>query len=176
MNQKSIGAILIIVGLLLASFVFITKNKEDAYIEELSQEHGTCFRDDGSCLHADRDYSYLIFGAGLSLALIALGAYLVFFDKTQEVLARHQVQVSSALKEARKDEKFDSFLAGFTPEEQELLKIIKNQDGIKQATLRIKAGMSKTSVSLILSSLEERGVIARKPVGKTNEVYLKKPF
>ncbi|MBU2634069.1 MAG: MarR family transcriptional regulator [Nanoarchaeota archaeon] len=177
MNQKQIGIIIIILGVLLTMFTYVVKIKEDNSINFIVQQQGSCFLDDGTCLHADRDYSLYVFGFILSAALIILGFYLIFFDKTQEILAKHQIEVSSALKEAKKNDgekgKFDAFLSGFNKDEQTVLRAIKEQEGIKQATLRYKIGMSKTGLSLTLKSLEERGIISRKPSGKTNEVFLR---
>lgn len=180
MNQKKIGIIIIILGVLLTLFVYVLKITEDAKTNKIIEQQGTCFLDDGTCLHEDKNEILYIFGWIISIAFIILGIYLMFFDKTQQILARHQVEVSSALKEARKREdekdKFLAFLSGFNEDEQKILKIIKEQEGIKQSTIRYKAGISKTGLSLILKSLEGRGIISRKPSGKTNEVFLKIRF
>jgi DNA-binding MarR family transcriptional regulator len=176
MNQKTIGTIIIIVGVLLAVFVFLAKAKEDSYINNYIKEKGSCYLADGTCLHDTRDYSLYIGGWVLSASLIILGVYLVVFDRTQAALAEHQVKVSSALKEAKEKDEFSAFLAGFTDDEQKVIKAIKEQDGIKQSTLRYRTGMSKTAVSLMLKSLEERDIVSRKDSGKTNEVYLRKKF
>jgi uncharacterized membrane protein len=179
MNQKQIGTIVAIIGILLMIFTILAKNNEDRHIAAFVEKEGTCYAADGTCLH-EQSRNLFLFGGILSAALILLGAYLIFFDKTQKVLAEHQVKVSSALRDFKRQETeketFHAFLAGFSAEEQSVLKAIKEQDGIKQSTLRFRTGMSKSSLSLLLKSLEERGIISRKESGKTNEVFLRKKF
>ncbi len=176
MNQKQIGIILIIIGVLLASFIGLVKEREDNAIRLMVQEKGSCFLDDGTCLHDDRNISLFVIGWIFSGILILLGIYIAFIDNTQKVLAEHQVKVSSALKEVKEKDKFHAFLAGFSKEEQDILKAVKEQDGIKQSTLRYRVGMSKTTLSLILKDLEKKDIIRRKISGKTNQVFLRKKF
>jgi uncharacterized membrane protein len=180
MNQRQIGTILVIAGLLLSVFVYLAKAKEDATINAFIAEKNTCYLADGTCLHDDREYGIYVLGWGISAALFLFGVYLAFFDKTQMVLAEHQVKVASALKEAKRNEsskeKFEAFLAGFTEDERKAISAIHEQDGILQSTLRYRTGLSKSSLSLMLSSLEERQIISRKTAGKTNQVFLRKKF
>lgn len=180
MNQKQIGIILIILGILLSIFVQVAKSNEDFYIKQLMLENDSCFLDDGTCLHADRNITAYVIGWVISGIMVSLGIYLFFFDKTQKQLEQSTIIVSEALKEAKKQEKqkdeFSAFLTGFSSDEQKVLKAIKEQDGIKQSTLRYRTDISKTTLSLMLKSLEERGFIKRKPAGKTNQVYLVKKF
>ncbi len=179
MNQKQIGTILLIIGILLGSLVYVIKYNEDQVINKIIAEQDSCFLEDGTCLHESRNFTFYVFGWIISAALIILGVYLMF-DKTQQVLADHQVKVSSALKEAKEMEKekdeFKAFLSGFDENEQKVIKAIHEQDGIQQSTLRFRVGMSKASLSLMLKSLEDRDIISRKTSGKTNEVYLRKKF
>ena len=180
MNQKQIGAILIAVGVLLSVFVFVMKAREDAAINLVIEQRNSCYLDDGTCLHEDRNLVPFIVGWAVSAAIVLFGLYLVFVGKTQQVLAEHQLMVSSALAEARKVDsekgKFDAFLAGFKKDEQDVIKAVKEQDGILQSTLRFRTGISKSSLSLILKSLESKSVISRKVSGKTNQVFLRKKF
>jgi len=176
MNQKQIGIIILIIGLVLALVVLFVKLQEDKLIESVIAEKDSCYLDDGTCLHEDRNYTLYILGWVLSSGLILLGLYLLIFDSTQKKLAEQQEKVSSALQEASKKDEFKAFLAGFNEEEQKILSAIKEQDGILQSTLRYRTGISKTNLSLLLKSLEERGIISRKEKGKSKEVYLRKKF
>ncbi len=181
MNQKRIGVIIITVGILLALFVYIAKIREDNYINSIIKiQGGSCYLADGTCLHNDRDFTLYILGWALSAALFSLGIYLIFFDKVQRVLAENQLKVSSALEHIVKTEgekdKFEAFLSSFNDEEKSILKAIKEQEGIKQATLRFRTGIAKSTLSLILKSLEEKGIISKRATGKTNELFLIRKF
>src|SRR3989344_8853447 len=175
MNQKQIGIALLAVGILLVVILIASMVKEDYYIKKLTEENnGSCILEDGYCLHEDRSYTLYIYGGIISISLIILGLYLVFFDKTQQTLAAGQQQLASALAESTKKNEFQAFLAGFTEEEQSILKAVHDQDGIQQSTLRYKTGLSKTTLSLMLKSLEQRTIISRTVDGKTNKVFLRK--
>lgn len=180
MNQKQIGIIVLIVGIILSIFVTVIKVRDDNALKLQIMEAGSCFLDDGTCLHDDRDYTLYVFGWILSAALIILGIYLIFFDKTQEILSKNQVSISKALERAKTEDaekkEFNAFLSGFPEEEQRVIKAIFDQDGIKQSTLRFRANVTKSTLSLILKDFEKRNIVSRKKSGKTNEVYLIKKF
>ena len=179
MNQKQIGTVILVVGILLAVFVFFVKAREDMALKLIVDQRGSCYLEDGTCLH-DQSSLFFVFGVVLTVAMIVLGIYLLFFDKTQQILAKHQIEVSSALKEAKIQEKskdeFTAFLAGFSDDEQKVLKAIHDQEGILQSTLRYRTGISKASLSLMLKSFEDRDIISRKISGKSNQVFLRKRF
>ncbi len=180
MNQKQIGIIIFILGILLAVAVQITKSNEDFYIKQLMLENDSCFLDDGTCLHADRNITAYVIGWVISGILLSFGIYLIFFDKTQKKLEERTLIVSKALEEAKKQEKqkdeFHAFISGFSEDEQKVLKAVKDQEGIKQSTLRYKTDISKTTLSLMLKSLEERKIITRKPYKKTKKVFFVQKF
>ena len=179
MNQRQIGGIVTVIGILLAVVVAVVKFQEDATIDRLIEQQGSCYLEDGTCLH-ERSPVMFIVGSVLSGALIVLGVYLFFFDRTQRALAEHQVKVSSALQAAQEKEKekdeFQAFLAAFSKDEQDVLRAVREQEGILQSTLRFRTGISKTALSLMLRSLEDRAFIHREEAGKTKKVYLKKKF
>ncbi|MFC1691751.1 helix-turn-helix transcriptional regulator [Nanoarchaeota archaeon] len=177
MNQKQIGIILIIAGIVLAGIVFGIKAKEDAYISTFIQQEGTCYLDDGTCLHEDRDFTVYVIGWVFSGVLILFGVYIGFIDKTQQVLAEHQIKVSSALKEHKQleldEEKFSILLKGLDVDEKKVVKAVKEQDGITQQTLRLRTDLHKSKLSIILDGLEKKNLIKRVAKGKTKQVFLK---
>ncbi|MFH1408297.1 MAG: MarR family transcriptional regulator [Nanoarchaeota archaeon] len=181
MNQRQTGFVIIIFAVILASLVTGIKLRQDALLDKIIEERGgNCFLDDGTCLHNDRDTPLMIIGYVLSSALALVGMYLIFFDRTQKKLTEENKELVDSLKSAAKNqtqkEKFDAFLAGFTDDEKLVLKAIKEQDGITQATLRFRTGMSKAGLSQMLKSMESRELISRKPEGKTNKVFLRKNY
>jgi len=56
---------------------------------------------------------------------------------------------------------------------KEDMELVKEQDGITQNTLRLRANFSKAKLSYVLTELEKRGLVRRVPHGKTLEVHLR---
>ena len=176
MNQKQLGFSLILIGILLTGFIYFAKEREDSYVKQVIDEQGgICYLADGTCLH-EREYTIYYFGGILAAAIVILGVYLIFFNKGQELLLKQHKEIASALTEAKEKDAFQAYLAGFSEEEQKVLNAIREQEGIQQSTLRYRTGIAKTSLSLLLKSLEERGVISKKEHAKTNQVFLIKKF
>ena len=175
MNQKQLGLTLICLGLLLTLFIYLAKEREDFYVDTIIESQGGVCYVDGTCLH-EREYMVYYFGGILSAALLILGVYLIFFSKSQELLLQQHKEVASALKDAQEKDAFHAYVAGFSQEEQKVLRAVREQEGIQQSTLRYRTGIAKTSLSLLLKSLEERGVISKKEHGKTNQVFLVRKF
>ncbi|MEM4268262.1 MAG: hypothetical protein QXK37_05540 [Candidatus Woesearchaeota archaeon] len=178
MNQREISIVLISIGFLLAIFVYYLKIEQEKHINLIVDKTGTCFLEDGTCLHEQSNTMYII-GWVFSGIITFFGVFL-FFDKTQKMLAEQQIKISAALKDAvekdkQKDE-FSAYLSAFSSEEQMVIKAIHEQEGILQSTLRYRTGMSKAGLSILLKSLEERGIVSKKPKGKTNQLFLRKRF
>lgn len=57
-------------------------------------------------------------------------------------------------------------------DEQLILKIVAEEDGIGQREIQRKTDFSKTKVSKVLSELEKRGVIRKETIGKKNRIFL----
>jgi len=170
MDNKKIGIVLLIVGIILASSTFLIKYKEDTLMDKIIDEQGSCFLDDGTCLHSDRDITFYIVGWVFSAIIIALGAYLVFFEKSQkEILNTLEKQKHIQVEE----EKFDILLKGLNEDEKTILKAIKEQDGIEQHTLGLRTDLHKSKLSIVLTDLEKKNLISRKEKGKTKQVFLK---
>ena len=175
MNQRQIGILVLIIGIIFAIFMFGMKEQADEKVDIILNETGACFTPEGACLHQENNKIYL-FGGIPAVALIILGLYLTFFDKTYQLFLQQQESLNNELVAAKQKDEFKAYLAGFTPEEQSILKAVREQEGIKQNTLRLRVGMSKAMLSILLNSLEKRDILTKKKSGKTNEVYLRKKF
>ncbi len=105
-----------------------------------------------------------------SAVLIALGLYLVFFEKSQkEILSTLEKQKHIQVEE----EKFDILLKGLSEDEKKVVNAVKEQDGITQQTLRLRTDMHKSKLSIVLDGMEKKGLIKRVEKGKTKQVFLK---
>ncbi|MBN2881256.1 MarR family transcriptional regulator [Candidatus Woesearchaeota archaeon] len=176
MDQKSIGMIILVFGIIIGIFTLTMKIHEESYINSIIKEKGTCYLADGTCLHEDRSVLPYVFGWSISLSMIVFGLYLAFMDKTSEKIQKTHEVFTKIMDDSNDKSKFDAFLEGFSSDEKKVLSAIKEQDGIKQSTLRFRTDLSKATLSLILKSLEERKFISRNEKGKTKEIYLIKKF
>jgi ribosomal protein S25 len=170
MENKKLGIILLTIGILLALAIYGVKSREDAIINKVIDEQGSCFLEDGTCLHSDRGMTLYFVGWALSAALAALSVYLIFFEKSQK-------EIISTLEKHKKiqvdEEKFNILLKGLDENEKKVLKAVKEQDGITQQTLRLRADLHKSKLSIVLDGLEKKGLVKKVPKGKTNQIYLK---
>lgn len=168
MDNRKIGAILIISGLLIGIIVFSL----NAQLKESADAGCTCpaMQEGGVCPHEKVAPWQTFVAVALISGLAALGIYLIFFEKSQKEI------VSSLRKEKElrtKDEVFSILLKGLDESEKKVLSAVKEQDGISQHTLRLRTDMHKSRLSLILDSLEKKNIIKRELKGKTKLVYLK---
>jgi len=105
-------------------------------------------------------YSYLpLISAVLIILLIIIASY-IMADKWRVKLPFSKNRDIS--------EKIDIL----KEDEQEILRIIMESDGIVQRKIQDLAGFSKAKVSKILSELEKRGAIRKEQIGRRNKIYL----
>lgn len=172
MDNKKLGMILIGVGILLAVIVLVIKLQGDDVVQEVVDNTGSCYLADGTCLHdeANAKMVYYIIGWFFSAIMIALGIFLIFFEKSQK-------EIVSTLENTKKiqveGERFDILLKGLNEEEKKVIKAVKDQDGITQQTLRLRTDLHKSKLSIVLDGLEKKGLVSRKLKGKTKEVFMK---
>ncbi len=102
--------------------------------------------------------------------MLALGFYLLFFNKTEQaILKRLEDEKNTRIEE----ERFKIILKALDDYEKKVLTLVKEQEGITQNTLRLRANLSKSKLSYVLQELEKRNLIKRIPKGKTLEIYLR---
>ena len=176
MNQKKLGYMIILLGVLFGLFVYGFNFQNETNIDIIKElNEGKCVLDDGRCPH-DSAGNLFVFGWVFTIVTILIGLYLSFLDESVNTNIVKKTKIKKSVSRLNKSEKFDVFLEGFNDDERIILKAINNNEGITQSTLRYKSGLSKTGVSIILKSLETRNIISRKKEGKTNAVFLKKIF
>ena len=167
MGNKKIGTTILIIGLLLFS-VLLGYNYQ---LNKASNLNGC--NPNAQCMKVSSLLSLTNIFIGIIFSLISLGFYLIFFTKSEENLIK---KIEEKNKQLTKEDKFDIMLKALTKEEQEAMKLIRQEEGITQAMLRIKTDMSKTKLSFVLSDLEKKDLIKKELFGKTNKVYLKQAF
>lgn len=164
MENKKLGAVLIITALLVGGlFLYFTSR-----LSEQSQQLG-CF-DDKDCFAIERGLSLSHAAIGIFSFMLALGFYILFFNKTEKAILE---KLENEKNNKIENERFSILLRALDPFEQKVVKIIREQPGITQNTLRLRADMSKAKLSYVLQELEKRGLIKRIQKGKTLAIYLR---
>lgn len=163
MDNKRLGFILIGICILLVIILFSFKIQLDNQKEDACGCAGSCPMED--------EFSWPMYiGVFVIGVLIALGVYLIFFEKSQK-------EIASVLERQKKvqseEEKFSILLKGLSKEEKKIIKAVREQDGITQQTLRIRTDLHKSKLSIVLDGLEKKGLIKRVPKKKTKKVYLR---
>ena len=179
MNRRYIGVALIVIGVIMAGMVYYMRTTDQVTVAAFAAKTGSCYVNDETCLHDQANVRSTV-GWVFSAALVVIGLILMLMAKTDRLIAEQHVKVSSALENAAITEKtkdeLKAFLAGFSPDEQKVLRAIREQDGIMQSTLRFLTGMSKSTLSLMLTQFEKKGLISREESGKTNKIHWRKVF
>lgn len=164
MDSKKLGLLMIGASLFFALFIF-------DYISLMNDKSGElgCNSADG-CFEVRKnlDMGHLAFG--FFGFMLALGFYFLFFNTTEEKIFNRLENEKIRIVE---EEKFKIILKALDDYEKKVMEIVKEQDGITQNTLKLRANMSKAKLSYILQELERRDLIKRIKKGKTLEVHLK---
>lgn len=164
MENKRLGIVLVIISLVVLSAFFWVNGSLTSQAQELG-----CYSKP-NCLPIEQNFSFIHIGIGVFSFLLSLGVYLLFFNKTERVILE---KLEDEKKRKIEEGKFDSFLKGLDSFEQKVVTIVRDQPGITQNLLQIKAEMSKAKLSYVLQDLEKRGIVKRVEKGKTLAVYLK---
>src|SRR3989338_5629922 len=152
MENKKLGIILIIISLIVGgTFIYYTNT-----LSKQSQELG-CFNQP-NCLALERGLSISHIAIGIFSFILALGFYLLFFNKTEKAILK---KLEEEKNNKIEDSKFSIIMKALDPFEKEVVKAVREQPGITQNTLRLRANMSKAKLSYVLQELERRGLIKR---------------
>jgi len=165
MDNKKLGVVILVISVILVVIFAIL-------VQSLKQEAESlgCFSDRG-CNKIETNLSVVHFAFGIFGFLFALSFYLLIFTKGDEAIVRRLEKDTTRKLE---NDKFSILMKGLDKFEQEVISIIKEEEGITQNTLRLKVEMSKAKLSQVLSSLEKKGLISRERKNKTLAIHTKK--
>ena len=164
MNSKRLGITLLLIGIIISILLVTLIGRYNQAIIS----HG-CFPTE-KCQKIGDSLSIGHFAFGVMGAIIALGFYLLFFSKSEETLLK---SISEEKQNRNKEDRFNILLKALDPFEQRIIKVVKEQEGITQNTLKLKADLSKAKTSYVVNDLEDKGLIKRVKKGKTFSVYLR---
>lgn len=100
-----------------------------------------------------------------------VGAVL-FFLILGSLFYAHRQKKKPRMEEPPKEKEVYDKIEILKEDEQKILKIIIEQDGIEQREIQRLTDFSKTKVSKILAELEKRGAIRKEQYGRKNRIYL----
>ncbi|MAG73790.1 hypothetical protein CL620_05710 [archaeon] len=164
MENKKVGVILLIIGVILGGIFFVLIGNLNGKAEALG-----CFQDP-SCTTIETSLNFIHFAFGIFGFLFALGFYLIFFSEGEKAIVRRLEHDTTRKLE---QDKFAILLKGLDAFERDVLRVVRNEDGITQNTLRLKVNMSKAKLSHVLTDLESKKLITRVPEGKTLKIHFK---
>jgi len=177
MDNKKLGVTILIFSLF---FGFIVYN----YIDQtnMSAKSSNCMtRPECASYSAVLNWSH--FAIGLVFAVFSLGFYLIFFSRSETLLRDAIKQLEDEKNRLEKehkikisDDRFSTILKTLDPNEQKILKVIKENEGIAQNTLRIKTELSKAKISQVLTDFAKKNIIRKEEKGKTYSIYMSENF
>ena len=164
MENKKLGMFLVILSLIIGGvFIYFITN-----LSEQSRELGC--RDNKDCFAIEKNLSISHIAIGIFSFMLALGFYLLFFNKTEKAIMK-RLEMEKELKV--EEMKFKILMKALDPFEQKVIEAVREQEGITQNTLRLRTNMSKSKLSIVLKELERRGLIKRIEKGKTLSIFLR---
>ncbi|MEK6850252.1 MAG: winged helix-turn-helix transcriptional regulator [Nanoarchaeota archaeon] len=164
MENRKLGILLITLSLIIGAILLYYNST----LLKQSEEIGCYTNKD--CIPLEKGISITHIAVGIFSFILALGFYLLFFNKTEKAIME---RLENEKNEKIDNAKFEMLMKALDSYEQKVLKAIKEQEGITQNTLRLRVDMSKAKLSYVLQELEKRGIIKRVEKGKTLAIYLK---
>jgi uncharacterized membrane protein len=167
METKKLGFLIIGMSIVLSFIIF-------GYMGKLSgqEKHFNC-NPTNECQQVQSLFGLSHIAVGFLAFIFALGFYLLFFNKGEKEILK---EANEEKTQNTAEDKFNLLLRPLDDNERNVLKAIKEQEGITQSTLKYRANLSKAKVSQILTDFEKKNLIARKVKGKTYELFLTGDF
>lgn len=161
MVSKQVGYILIglslLTGIILISLM-------SSYQQE-AQQLG-CYTNQ-QCETLDTQLGLTHFVAGVLAFILSLGTYITFFHASDEEVKQ---RLSNAQQTLSDDEKYEWMTRLLGEADKALLDLIKEHGAVKQARLHHLTDYSKSKVSEAISYFDEKNLISKEKMGRTNKI------
>lgn len=161
-RERWVGLGLIATAIGMAVIFFLIHNYTSSVVDQFVSLGGECNTSQG-CLH-DKATNWLLIGMLPTVLVLAAGIYVGFFLK-----------VTTYGDKLKRDEVFDVMLQSLSEDEALVMRVVREEEGITQATLKYRVNLSKSKVSQLLSDLEKRGLVSREDAGTTKKIFLRSP-
>jgi uncharacterized membrane protein len=170
--------VLVLTALLVVASIWYTHQLDKERAQAVAQlvstpQYAGCRYDISTCPQAEDTSVPHSAGIGIVILAVLLGLYLI---RTEHMQKKILGQLEQKHQELGKNDRRTMLLELLTSDERKVMEGVLAQPGITQATLRLRTGMSKPKLSMLLKALEERNVIVKEENGRTNTVHLKKEF
>lgn len=166
MESKKVGLLLIIISIILL-ILLVAHNYN---LSKTTTSIGC--NPTRTCVKFSSILTFTNMFIGAISAILSLGFYILYFSKSEKELINKIKNLEKGKKTLSKEDKFNILIKALTNDEQALLKLIREEEGITQTSLRHKTRISKTKLSLILKDLEKKNIIKKEIYGKTNKIYM----
>lgn len=164
MENKKLGVLFIIISIVFLAFIVYFNSNLSTQSDLLGCNPSE------ECVKIESTISVMHIGFGFFGFMLALGFYILFFNKTEQAILK---KLEDDKDKKINDKKFEWILKALDSYEKKVMKAVREQNGITQNTLRLRTDMSKAKLSYVLQDLEKRNLIKREKKGKTNQVFLK---
>ena len=159
--SKKLGYVLIglslLTGIILVSL--ITSYQEEA------KELGCYANQQCETLETQLDITHFI--AGILGFILSLGVYITFFHTSDEEVRK---RLSTAEKSLSDNEKYDWMTKLLGEADKDILDLIKEHGAVKQARLHHLTDYSKSKVSEAISYFDDKKLITKEKMGRTNKI------
>ncbi|HLC63615.1 MAG TPA: MarR family transcriptional regulator [Candidatus Nanoarchaeia archaeon] len=163
MQNRKLGIIFLIISIAVLLILLQLMNGLNKEANALG-----CFNQDKGCVKVESSLNLTHAAFGFIGFMFALGFYLLFFAKGEEVILK---RLERDERKRTKEEEFVLISRALDDYEKKVLEIVRKEEGITQNTLRIKTGMSKAKLSYVLQDLEKKKLVVREQKGKTLAVH-----
>lgn len=168
MLNKRLGIVISVVSVLIGIIIFYVLSR----LGSIGREAG-CYPSTAECIRIESFFSISHIALGVVAFLFALGIYLIFFSKGEEAIIK---RLEESKNKSIKEERFSILLKGLDEYEKRILKLVREQPGITQSSLGLKADLSKAKISQVVSELERKKLIKRVNKKKTFMIYFLEDF